>query len=76
MNKKLLITAIVFYALAFIAACSCVYYAGDMRSTYGDYTSVDAGVDGGAMGMGIIAAALILSGTFFLYKYFTNKPNP
>lgn len=74
-NKRLLIAAIIFYVLAFTAACGSVYFANDMRSTYGDYTSVDAGLDGGATGMGIIAGSLILCGTFFLYKYFTTHSN-
>lgn len=61
MVKIFLRAAIIFYALGFIVGCVSLKYADEGHP--------------GSEGPGLIAAALILSGTFFLYQYFINKYN-
>lgn len=62
MAERFLLAAIIFYVLGFIATCVSFTYATEKYS--------------GSEGPGVIAAAFIISGTFFQYHYFTNKHNP
>ncbi len=61
MAKRFLWAAIIFYALGFIAVCIAFNFL------------FESAAEGTAPGL--IAAACILSGSFFLYHYFTNKYN-
>ena len=64
MNKKFLIIAIAFYILAIAGVVAL--------SNYTPHSGFEnPGMGGAATGMGMIASALILCGSFFLYKYFT-----
>jgi hypothetical protein len=62
-KKPILLSAIVFYSLAFISICVCLTLAG----------YYEAGSAGGATGMGVVAASFILCGSFFLYKHLTDR---
>ncbi|MEO8405942.1 MAG: hypothetical protein ABI480_15150 [Chitinophagaceae bacterium] len=64
MNKKFLITAIAFYALALIGL---IIFSNDTPHSI----DVNPGLGSAAAGVTIIVTTLILCGSFFLYKYFT-----
>lgn len=69
MAKRFLTAAILFYALALIVTlgtiCGYVSFISELRG--GEYkdTGISAGLDGAGVGMGIVVASLVLSGTFF-----------
>ena len=69
MDKRFIKTAYTFYALTFLAIISCSAMAFGHEGSSHD----ESGQAGGAIGMGIIAAAFIFCGTFFLYKHYTQN---
>ena len=66
MRKKLFIFANACFILAFICIIATSSFANERY---------DAGAAGGATGFGIISAAFIVTGAFFLYKYLTSTPD-
>jgi hypothetical protein len=77
MQKTFLKLTWIFYILAFISACVTVGLASNVSTSsgFGSETGVASGYSGGAAGFGIITSSFIFVGSFFLYKYLTNKPN-
>jgi hypothetical protein len=77
MLKTFLRTAFAFYGLAVISVIIAITYANRTNKSYdfGHETGITSGATGGATGFSIIASSLIITGSFFLYKYFTGKPN-
>lgn len=68
---KYLIAAIFFYFGAIVGSSMAISFAQETRyGIKGMGEGVDSGLSGGAAGFCIIAAALIISGSFFLYKHF------
>jgi hypothetical protein len=68
---KYLIAALCFYFVAIVSSSIALSFAQETR--YGIKLmgeGVDSGLSGGAAGFCIIAASLIISGSFFLYKHF------
>lgn len=72
-RKPFLILAILFYFFALICIITCVTFATGRNVSYSIESGIDSGLSGGATGLGIIASAFILCGSFFLYKHLTNK---
>ena len=76
MNKIILfLVAAAHYIAAIAAAAGCIEMGERSHEFYTDNTSFhsiggETGLDGGAIGLGIIGATLVVSGTFFLYKAF------
>ncbi|HET6994593.1 MAG TPA: hypothetical protein VFI06_06410 [Chitinophagaceae bacterium] len=70
-----LIIAAAHYIAAMAAAGGCISMGEKTHEFYTTGTDFhviggETGLNGAAMGLGIVGAALILSGTFFLYKVF------
>jgi hypothetical protein len=68
---KYLVAAICFYFVAVISCSMAMSFATETRyGIQGMGQGVDSGLSGAAAGFCIVAAACILSGSFFLYKHF------
>lgn len=66
MRKKFFIFANACFGLAFIFIITSISFGNERYA---------AGASGGATGMGIVAAAFIGCGAFFLYKYLVSNPD-
>jgi hypothetical protein len=64
-SKPLLLLAILFFTFAVMCIFACAAHADNSRD----------GSSGGATGFGVIASALIICGSFFLYKHLEKKDN-